>query len=155
MKIIALSTLVLLASVSLAEPSVSDSRSRASGLLTVAKQDYQNWLQLEATIEAVNESTLSAQTSGRVQFIHFDVNDYVKKGTLLVQLRDKNQKASLRRAMAQLAQFQAENENVQLELTRSLSLYAERSLTKRKLDSVKAEATGSAAAVQSAQATPD
>ena len=155
MKIITALTLTLLASVSLAEPSVSDSRSQAAGLLTVAKRDYQNWLQLEATIEAVNESTLSAQTSGRVQFIHFDVNDYVRKGTLLIQLRDKNQKASLRRAMAQLVQFKAESENAQLELTRSLSLYAERSLSKRKLDSVKAQAIGSAAAVKAAQALLD
>ena len=155
MKLIASLVLALLASFSLADPSASESRSRASGLLTVAKQDYQNRFQLEATIEAVNESTLSAQTSGRVQFIHFDVNDYVKKGTLLIQLRDKNQKSSLKRAMAQLVQFEAENENAQHELTRSIALYTESSLSKRKLDSIKAQSIGSAAAVKAAQALLD
>ncbi|MEH6347656.1 MAG: efflux RND transporter periplasmic adaptor subunit [Bermanella sp.] len=155
MRIIASLALALLASISLADPSASESRFRASGLLTVAKQDYQNRFQLEATIEAVNESTLSAQTSGRVQFIHFDVNDYVKKGTLLIQLRDKNQKSSLKRAMAQLVQFEAENENAQLELTRSIALYAESSLSKRKFDSIKAQSIGSAAAVKAAQALLD
>ncbi len=155
MRIIASLALALLASFSLADPSASESRFRAPGLLTVAKQDFQNRFQLEATIEAVNESTLSAQTSGRVQFIHFDVNDYVKKGTLLIQLRDKNQKSSLKRAMAQLVQFEAENENAQLELTRSIALYAESSLSKRKFDSIKAQSIGSAAAVKAAQALLD
>ena len=120
--------------------------------LRVAYKATQNWFQLEATLEAVNESTLSAQTSGRIEAIYFDVNDYVKKGALLVKLRDKTQKASLKRANAQLNQYKAEDEVRQLELIRSLTLFTKDSLSKRKLDSVKAQAASAAAAVKAARA---
>ena len=35
---------------------------------------------LDGTVEAVNQSTISAQTAGRVTAIHFDVNDVVPAG---------------------------------------------------------------------------
>jgi RND family efflux transporter MFP subunit len=120
--------------------------------MRVASKTVQNWFQLEATLEAVNESTLSAQTHGRIVAIHFDVNDFVEKGTLLIQLRDKTQKATLKRAHAQLNQYQAEDNARQLELIRSLALFKKGSLSKGKLDTVKAKAASSAAAVKAASA---
>ena len=120
--------------------------------MRVASKTVQNWFQLEATLEAVNESTLSAQTNGRIVAIHFDVNDFVEKGTLLIQLRDKTQKATLKRAHAQLNQYQAEDNARQLELIRSLALFKKGSLSKGKLDTVKAKAASSAAAVKAASA---
>jgi len=42
----------------------------------------------EGVVEAVRESTVSAQTSGRILAINFDVNDRVKEGDILVVLDD-------------------------------------------------------------------
>ena len=48
---------------------------------------------LDAVIEAVKQATVSAQTSGRIIEINFDVDDYVEKGTILLRFRDKEQRA--------------------------------------------------------------
>lgn len=126
--------------------------SNDQALMRVVSKTVQNWFQLEATLEAVNESTLSAQTGGRINEILFDVNDVVEKGNLLIQLRDKTQKAALKRATAQLNQFKAEDDARQLEFNRSLALYKQGSLSKGKMDTLKAQAASSAAAVKAASA---
>ena len=43
--------------------------------------------ELDGKIEAVNQATVSAQTSGRVAEIFFDVNDFVPAGALIIKLR--------------------------------------------------------------------
>jgi multidrug efflux pump subunit AcrA (membrane-fusion protein) len=41
----------------------------------------------DGTIEAVNQGTVSAQTSGRVAQVLYDVNDFVPAGAVIVRLR--------------------------------------------------------------------
>ena len=136
----------------LSQTSYEENFNSSQEFIRVRSQSVQNWFQLEATLEAVNESTLSAQTSGRVKAIHFDVNDYVEKGSLLIQLRDKTQRAALKRAKAQLSQFKAQDNAQQLEFNRSQTLYKKGSLSKRKMDMVKAQSASTAAAVKAASA---
>ena len=47
---------------------------------------------LDGTIEAINRSTISAQTSGQVEEILLDVDDYVDQGDVLIVLKDTEQK---------------------------------------------------------------
>jgi RND family efflux transporter MFP subunit len=62
---------------------------------------------LDAVIEAVNKSTVSAQTSGRIIDVLVDVDDYVEKGAVLVRFRDKEQRAALKAAQARAAEAKA------------------------------------------------
>lgn len=64
----------------------------------------------DADVEAVRRSTVSAQTSGRITEINFDVDDFVKSGAVLVRFRDTEQRAALQSAEARFneAKFQFE-----------------------------------------------
>ena len=52
-------------------------------------------LTLEATIEAINHSTVSAETSGRITEINFDTDDFVREGQVLMRITSAEQQASL------------------------------------------------------------
>jgi len=59
----------------------------------------------DGRVEAVNQATVSAQTSGRIAELPFDVNDYVEAGAVLMRFTDTEQKAAL--AQAEAAQQEA------------------------------------------------
>ncbi|MET0046352.1 MAG: efflux RND transporter periplasmic adaptor subunit [Sedimenticola sp.] len=74
---------------------------------------------LDGVVEAVNQSTVSAQTQGQIEEVLFDVDDYVERGTLIVRLKDTEQRARLAQAEADLkaaaAQFkEARNEHARI-----------------------------------------
>ena len=119
----------------------------ADDLFTAKIQQYPNWFALEAKMEAVNESTLSAQTSGRIQAIHVDVNDYVKQGDIIIQLRDKQQRAAVEQAQAGLTQAKAANVDAQSKLKQSRPLYKQGSISKGTFDTIKANSQSAAATV--------
>ncbi len=50
---------------------------------------------LDGVVEAVNRSTVSAQTSGQVEEVFFDVDDYVEQGTVIVRLKSTEQRSRL------------------------------------------------------------
>ena len=50
---------------------------------------------VDGTIEAVNQGTVAAQTSGRVTEVLYDVNDFVPAGAVIVRLRNTEQQAGL------------------------------------------------------------
>lgn len=90
--------------------------------------------QLDGTVEAVHQSTLTAQTSGQVVDIFFDVEDFVEKGTLIIQLRDTEQKANLAKAQAQLEAATAQKEEAAKEYQRIKGIYAKKLVAKSELD---------------------
>ncbi|MAD45869.1 MAG: efflux transporter periplasmic adaptor subunit [Oceanospirillaceae bacterium] len=110
------------------------------------------YFDLEATLEAVNESTISAQTSGAIKAVYYDVNDQVEKGALLLEIDDTQQQAELQQAYANLAQAKAQNEDAQVLLQRNTRLYKQGTLSKGEIDSTTARAKSAAAAVKAAQA---
>lgn len=110
------------------------------------------YFDLAATLEAVNQSTVSAQTSGAITEIFVDVNDAVLAGTLLLRIDDTQQQAALEQAKAALAQAQAQQTDAQLLLERNGRLHRQGSLSQGELDSTKARAQSANAAVKAAQA---
>lgn len=110
------------------------------------------YFDLEATLEAVHQSTVSAQTSGAIKAIYFDVNDQVEAGALLLSIDDTQQQAQLQQANANLAQAQAQNEDAQVLLKRNTRLFEQGTLSKGEFDSTNARAKSAAAAVKAAQA---
>lgn len=61
----------------------------------------------DGRVEAVNQATVSAQTSGRIAELPFDVNDYVDAGDIVMRFTDTEQKAALARAEATLQEARA------------------------------------------------
>lgn len=61
----------------------------------------------DGTVEAVHQSTVSAQTSGRVQEILFDVGDRVPAGAVILRLVSTEQRQQLNQAEASLAEARA------------------------------------------------
>lgn len=144
----------LLAQPLITQTALADS-SPSNGSITVTTNSYPNWFALEAQMEAINEATISAQTSGRVQSIEVDVNDYVNQGDLIIQLRNKQQKASVSQAKAGLNQAQAANTDAQAQLKRATPLFKQGSVSQGQYDSIKANAKAAAAQVKAAQAILD
>lgn len=62
----------------------------------------------DGVVEAVFRSTISAQTSGEIIELPYDVNDYVPKGAIIVRFEDTRQKAGLDKAVASEAQVRAQ-----------------------------------------------
>ena len=62
----------------------------SSELLTIKNDLKEQLIILDATIEAADQATLSAQTSGRVVKINFDTSDYVEQGRVLLEITRKS-----------------------------------------------------------------
>ncbi|NVK38996.1 MAG: efflux RND transporter periplasmic adaptor subunit [Gammaproteobacteria bacterium] len=148
MRLLRLSQMCL-AAMTLASPSLW---AQAPAIIKVEQKSYPNWFALEAKMEAVNQATISAQTSGRVQSIEVDVNDYVEKGDIIIQLRNKQQRATVAQAQAGLSQAQAANTDAQSQLKRATPLFEQGSLSKGQYDTIKATSKATAAQVKAAQA---
>lgn len=102
--------------------SLCGSQASAAGTLdTVAVQlvEVPQMSRLDGVVEASEEATIAAQTSGQVSEVLFDVDDVVNAGDVIVVIQDKEQqartaqaKANLKAALAQKAEAAAEYERV-------------------------------------------
>ena len=92
--------------------------------------------ELDGTIEAVNQATVSAQTSGRVAEIFHDVNDFVPAGMLMMP-RSTEQGAGLQQAEAALEATAREAE-AQTRYARIRDMYERKVVAKAQLDQVAA-----------------
>lgn len=80
---------------------------------------------VDALIEAVYQSTVSAQTSGRITEVLVDVDDYVTKGDVLVRFRDNEQRAAMKAADARVEESKAAFDRMQELLAKKLVSQAE------------------------------
>ncbi len=64
-------------------------------------------VRLDGTVEAVQESTVSAQTSGTIVELPYDVDDVVASGELIARLDDTEQRARLEQARANLEEAES------------------------------------------------
>jgi RND family efflux transporter MFP subunit len=103
---------------------------------------------LDGSVEAVHQTTVSAQTSGQAQEVLFDVDDYVEKGTLIVRLKDTEQKAGLKAAEAELQEARARLKEASDEYTRNQQLFKKKLVSQSAMDK-------SGAARKAAQARVD
>jgi len=117
---------------------------------------YQNiaieqWL--DGTVEAVQQATVSAQTSGQITEIFFDINDYVKKGQVLLRLKDTEQRATMAGSEAQLREAQARYQEAREEHTRIKKLQAQSLMSKAALDGAQANLDATQARLNAMQAS--
>lgn len=91
--------------------------------LTLSKTDRE--VKFDGVIEAINQATVSAQTSGRVTNLPVDVGDFVKKGDLIIQLTDTEQKARAASAQAKSNEAKAQYERMKDMLSKKLAAQAD------------------------------
>jgi len=99
---------------------------------------------LDALVEAVHQATVSSQVAGRVIDIPVDVDDYVVKGGIIVQFRDKEIRASFDAANAKLTAAQLKHNRIK-------DIYVKNLVSKSTLDQSEASLKSAMAAVQQAQ----
>jgi RND family efflux transporter MFP subunit len=106
---------------------------------------------LDGTVEAVNQATMSAQTSGRIAEVFYDVDDFVEPGAAIVRFSDVEQQAALRQANAALAEANALSSEASDHFTRVAGLFESGSASQGELDRARAARDSAAARVTSAQ----
>ncbi|MBA4502560.1 efflux RND transporter periplasmic adaptor subunit [Marinobacterium marinum] len=102
--------------------------------IVVQRQALEEHLLLDGVIEAVQQSTVSAQTSGRVTALPFDVDDSVPAGALIVQLEDSEQQARFSQAQAGLAEARAGLTDARQQFARVQSLHERKLVANQALD---------------------
>ena len=106
----------------------------------------------DGTVEAVHQATVSAQTSGRITEINFDVDDFVKQGEVLLRFRDTEQRARLDAAQASLREAQARFAQAQKEYDRIKNIFARKLVSKAAMDNATAELRAARARLEAGQA---
>ena len=143
-------TLMLLTSFSLR---AADTKTEAKAeTIKVSISDHTRWIELDAKLEAVKAATVSAQTSGRVLSLNYDVNDIVPHGAPLLEITSKEQGATLAAAKADLAKAIAQNTQAQLTRQRYAALFPQGAISQGNMDEAIAQAKSAEQAVSAAKA---
>ena len=107
---------------------------------------------LDGTVEAVNQSTVSAQTAGRVSAVYVDVNDVVEAGALIMRIRSTEQVANLTQAQAALQEATAREAEAQTRYERIGDMYQRRVVAKATYDEASAARDAAVARLVAARA---
>jgi RND family efflux transporter MFP subunit len=92
----------------------------------------------EAVLEAVRESTVSAQVAGRVIDVRFDVGDYVKQGEVIVRIDPRAARQAVEASEAQVEEARAALANTRAQYERSRQLFAQKFISQAALDQAEA-----------------
>jgi len=106
----------------------------------------------DGEVEALQQATVTAQTSGRVEEMPFDVGDRVEKGQVIVRLRATEQDALAASAAATTREAQARLTEAQLAFERTQKLYRQDVVARAALDAATAKLKSARAAADAAQA---
>ena len=93
----------------------------------------------EAVLEAVRQSTVSAQIAGRIVDLRFDVGDYVKKGEVIARIDERAVTQAEAASVAQVREAQAALVNARANYERSKQLLAQKFISPAALDKAEAD----------------
>lgn len=108
---------------------------------------------LDGVVEAINKSTVSAQTSGTIKEILVDVDDYVKKGAVIIRLKDRSQQAQLKKALAGEKEAISHLANAKDEFARTKDVFKKKVVSQAKMDEAKHALSAAKARLESARAS--
>jgi RND family efflux transporter MFP subunit len=123
-------------------------------LATVTVQPERTPLErpVDGIIEAVNQATVSAQTTGRVAAILVDVNDFVPAGAVIIRLRGTEQRAGLQQSEAALTEARARTAEADTNFQRIADMYQRRVVSKAQYEQALANRDATAARLAAAEA---
>jgi RND family efflux transporter MFP subunit len=110
--------------------------------LAVAPVQYREVEQtysVEGLVEATRQSTVSAQISGRIKEINFDVGDHVNKGQVILRIDERETAQVLAGSNAQVLQAQATLQNAKASYERSRQLFEQKFISQSALDKAQAD----------------
>jgi RND family efflux transporter MFP subunit len=107
---------------------------------------------VDGSLEAVKQSTVAAQISGRVVEVRFDAGDRVKQGEVIVRIDEREVSDAAASAQAQLAQAQATLTNAKAHYERTRQLFDQKFVSQAALDSAFAEYRAAQAQLEAAAA---
>lgn len=105
----------------------------------------------DGTVEAINQGTVSAQTSGRVAEILYDVNDFVPDGAVIVRFTNTEQRAALDNASAALEEAQARLVEADKEFVRISSMYENETVSRARFEQAEANRAATQARLNAAR----
>jgi len=106
--------------------------------LTIAYESAPRERVWDGTVEAVNRATVSAQTSGRVAAILYDVDDFVEAGAVIMRFTDTEQRAALGRAQAAAQEADARFTEAESEQRRIAAMFENGTVAKARYDQAQA-----------------
>jgi len=113
-------------------PSVQKTEKLNTGVVEVRELELA--YTAEALVEAVRQSTVSAQISGRIVELRFDVGDVVKKGQVIVRIDERSATRALEASEAQVREAQAALAKARADYERSKQLLAQRFISQAAVD---------------------
>ncbi len=109
----------------------------------------------DGVVEAINQTTVSAQTGGRVIEINFDIDDRVAKDAVLIKISDHEQSASAAQAAASISQMQAQLTQAKNSFIRYKKLLTSQTISQSEYDNAKATLDSAVANLNAARAARD
>lgn len=106
---------------------------------TVQYREVAQTYSVEGVVEATRQSTVSAQISGRVKEINFDVGDTVRKGQIILRIDERETEQALVGSQAQVMQTRAALNNAKANYERSKQLFEQKFISQSALDKAQAD----------------
>jgi len=105
----------------------------------------------DGTVEAERRSTVSAQVAARIEDVPFDVDDYVERGDIIVQFRDRPVAAELKQAEAAAQEAKARLAEARANHGRIEQLFQQDRVSKADMDRTTADLRSAEARVKAAE----
>jgi RND family efflux transporter MFP subunit len=105
----------------------------------------------DGTAEAVNQATVSAQTSGRVAEILYDIDDFVEAGAVIMRFTDAEQRAALSSAQATLQEAGARFAEADSEFKRISAMFENETVARARYDQARANFDAAQARLEAAR----
>jgi RND family efflux transporter MFP subunit len=121
-------------------------------VVQIRAQAVPTGFELDGVVQPVQQSTLSAQASGRVASLLVKAGDRVRAGQLLATIDDRETQTGVQRSQAQVAQAEAELRNARANAERSRELQAMGFVSKAALDTANTQLSAAQAGRDSAVA---
>lgn len=121
-------------------------------VVTLGSRAVGSGLSLDGSLQAVRQSTLSAQASGRISELRVKAGDQVKAGQVLAVVDDRATQAGVAQAQAGFAQADAQLANARAHYERTRELREKGFMAQAALDTAQAQLRAATAGVAAARA---
>lgn len=119
---------------------------------SVVSKSVAQWDEFTGRIEAIESADIRPRVGGTITGVHFDEGGMVRKGDLLFTIDDREYRATVASARADVARAEARRSLAATELKRSETLIAAKAVSTGELESRRNEATQARADVLAAKA---
>lgn len=126
--------------------------SQALETVPVIHQTAVRYFYLDGNVEAINKTTVSAQTSGEIKEILFDVDDFVEKDSIILFLKNTEQLANVKKGEAAIQEARALNLKARQEYDRLKKIYEKKLVSKSSMDEAIAQLHATNARLDATQA---